>query len=194
MLPGPWRECSNIFLTIEFGPFAVLHNLVKIVLQHIRNLADLASQLGSKAGPCECLPQFIDKLDGNGREIVYEIERILDLVRDAGRQLAERGKLLSLDEAVLRGPQALQRLRQFACARLYSSKRRAFWMASTDCAPKVCNRLTVPWGKSPGCLRRTTSAPTIRSAPNSGTASSARNPARLMMSRTNVGSLLMSAT
>ena len=37
-------------------------------------------------------------------------------MRDPGGQLAERGELLRLDEAVLRGPQVLYRSRQFARA------------------------------------------------------------------------------
>ena len=35
-------------------------------------------------------------------------------MRDTGGQLTERGELLRLDQAVLRGPQILQRFRQFA--------------------------------------------------------------------------------
>jgi hypothetical protein len=71
--------------------------------------------------------------------------------------------------------------------RLFSStsvKRFAFWIAGTDCAAKVCSNSTVCLGNSPGALRRTTSAPTIRSAPSSGTISRARKPARTMTSRT----------
>ena len=37
-------------------------------------------------------------------------------MRDAGGQLAERGELFGLHQAVLRGPQVLQRFRQFARA------------------------------------------------------------------------------
>ena len=62
------------------------------------------------------LPQFVDEFDRDGREVVDEIERVLDLVRDASGQLAERGELLRLDEAVLGGAQVLQRFRQFAGA------------------------------------------------------------------------------
>ena len=72
----------------------------------------------SRLAPAKRLPQFVDQFDRDGREIVDEIERVLDLVRDAGGQLAERGELLGLDQAVLRGPQVLQRLRQFAGAGL----------------------------------------------------------------------------
>ena len=58
----------------------------------------------------ERLLQFVDQLDRDRREIVDEVERVLDLVRDAGGQLAKRGELLGLDQAILRGPQLLQRL------------------------------------------------------------------------------------
>ena len=100
------------------GALAVLHDLVEIALQHIRNLVDLRPQLGVEVGSGKRLPQFVNKLDRDGREVVDEIERVLDLVRDAGGQLPERGELLRLHQAVLRGAQLLQRLRQFARAGL----------------------------------------------------------------------------
>ena len=43
-------------------------------------------------------------------------------MRDAGGQLAKRGELLRLHQAVLRGPQILQRFRQFARARFRTFK------------------------------------------------------------------------
>ena len=64
------------------------------------------------------LPQLVNELDRDGRKIVDEIEWILDLVRNTGSQLPERGKLLRLNKAILRGPQVLQRLGQFARAAL----------------------------------------------------------------------------
>ena len=64
----------------------------------------------------ERLPQFVDEFDRDGREIVDEIERVLDFVGDAGGQLAERGELLRLHQPVLRGPQILQRFRQIGRA------------------------------------------------------------------------------
>ena len=110
-----------MFLTIEVGALAVLHDLFEVALQRIRNLVDLGAQLCCRrCAPAERLPQFIDELDRDGREIVDEIERVLDLVRDAGGQLAQRGKLLSLDQTVLRSPQILQRFRQFAGASLHA--------------------------------------------------------------------------
>ena len=62
--------------------------------------------------------QLVDQLAGDRREIVDEIERIFDLVRDAGGELAERGELLRLDEAVLCGAQSSSDSLVRACALL----------------------------------------------------------------------------
>ena len=107
-------------MTIEFGSFAVLHDLVEVALQHIRNLTDLSAQLAVEMGTCKRLTQFVDQLNGDGREIIDEIEWVLDLVCDPSRQLTERSELLRLDQAVLGGPQILQRFRQFAGASFYA--------------------------------------------------------------------------
>ena len=74
----------------------------------------------SRFAPAKRLPQFVDEFGGDRREIVDEIERVLDFVRDASGQLTERGELLCLDQAVLRGAQILQRLRQFARASFHA--------------------------------------------------------------------------
>ena len=59
---------------------------------------------------------FIDQLDRDCREVIDEIERVLDFVRDARSQLTERGELLRLDQAVLCGSQIIQRLRELCRA------------------------------------------------------------------------------
>ena len=62
------------------------------------DFADLGARLLSpRSIVVQCLPQFVDQFDRDSREIVDEIERILDLVSDAGGQLTERGKLLGLN-------------------------------------------------------------------------------------------------
>jgi hypothetical protein len=76
----------------RIGAFAVLHDLVEIALQHIRNSSDLCAQLAVKVRASKRFSQLVDKLDTDCREIVDEIERVLDLVRDASGQLAERGE------------------------------------------------------------------------------------------------------
>ena len=64
------------------------------------------------------LGKFADQLARQRREIVDEIERVLDLVRDAGGELAERGELFRLDEAVLRFAQVVERGGELLGARL----------------------------------------------------------------------------
>ena len=60
----------------------MLHDLVEIALQHIRDLADLRAQLGVEAYAAKRLAQFVDEFNRDGREVVDEIKRVLDLVRD----------------------------------------------------------------------------------------------------------------
>ena len=55
------------------------------------------------------LLQFVEQLDRKAGEIVDEVERVLDLVRDPGGQLAERRHLLGLDQIGLRRLQVAQR-------------------------------------------------------------------------------------
>src|SRR4029077_17234378 len=64
------------------GALTMLHDLVEIALERIRNLTDLRAQFGVKVRTAKRLPQFVDKFDGDGREIVHEVERVLDLVGD----------------------------------------------------------------------------------------------------------------
>ena len=97
-----------MFLTIEFGALAVLHHLVEIALQHIRDFTDFRAQLGVELRAAQRLPQFVDQLNRDGREIIDKIERVLDFVGDAGGELAERREFFCLHQAVLRGAQVLQ--------------------------------------------------------------------------------------
>src|SRR5829696_2285527 len=64
------------------------------------------------------VPELIDELQRQGREVVHEIERVFDFMRDPSSQLTERRKLLRLDEPILGGPKLLQRVRQFTCTSL----------------------------------------------------------------------------
>jgi hypothetical protein len=45
---------------------AVLHDLVEVALQSIRNLADLGTQLAVEVHPSKRLPQFVDEFDRDG--------------------------------------------------------------------------------------------------------------------------------
>ena len=74
--------------------------------------------LSSTESALQGILQLVDQFARDRREIVDEIERVLDLVRDAGGELAERGELLRLHQAILGGAQILKRRGQFARARL----------------------------------------------------------------------------
>ena len=63
--------------------------------------------------------ELVDQLARQRREIVDEIERVLDLVGDAGGELAERGELLRLDQPVLRLAQVVERGGELPRARLH---------------------------------------------------------------------------
>ena len=54
------------------------------------------------------LLQLVEQFDREPGEVVDEVERVLDLVGDAGGQLAERGHLLGLDQTGLRRLQVAQ--------------------------------------------------------------------------------------
>ena len=98
---------------------AVLDDLLEIAAQHIR-VSSLISlrRFSSSVHVFQGVLQLINQFARNPGEIVDEIERVLDLMRDAGGQLTKRGEFLRLDEAILRGSQILQRCGQFARAGL----------------------------------------------------------------------------
>ena len=100
------------------GTFAVLHDLVEIAaatcpLVRLISLRLFSLRLTSLNASCNSSISSA----GDPREIVDEIERVLDLVGDASRELAERGELLRLHQAVLCGAQILQRGSQLARSR-----------------------------------------------------------------------------
>ena len=107
-LAGTLARMQQHVLDDGVGALAVLHDLFEIAFQHLRQLADLAALLLSSAALEQALRQFVDQLGRQRREIIDEVERVLDLVRDAGRKLAERGELLRLHQAVLRSTQIVK--------------------------------------------------------------------------------------
>ena len=104
------------------GTLAVLHDLVEIASQCVCQFVNLGARLSFSDDAIQSVLQFINQFGGDPREIVDEIERVLDLVRDASGELTKRGQLLCLHQAVLRGSQILQRFRQFARAGFHPFK------------------------------------------------------------------------
>ena len=100
----------------------MLLDLVEIAPQRIGQFVDLGTGFSSRLTSLQGFPQLIEQLGGERREIVDEIQRVLDLVRDASGELTERGELLGLHQTILRGPQILQGFSQFARASLHAFK------------------------------------------------------------------------
>ena len=124
VLAGAFARMQQHVLDDRVGALAVLHHLFEIALQHVGQLVEFLSYACRRqaATGLSSIAQFIDQFGRERREIVDEIERVLDLVRDAGGELAERGELLGLDKAILCGAQFFQRHRQFARAGFHAFK------------------------------------------------------------------------
>ena len=114
--PEPSRECSSMFLTVESARLPCC-----TILPRLSRNVSIKSVISARLLSPESRAfrasrnSSINSMETD-REIVDEIERIFDLVRDAGGQLAERGKLLGVDKPILRGPQVLQGFGQFVGA------------------------------------------------------------------------------
>ena len=103
------------------GALAVRNDPLEIVGQRFDDLVDFAASffVEGRDGRRGRLLQFVQQPDRKPGEIVDEVERVLDLVRDAGRELAERGEFLGLDQPILRLAQIVERGGELARARLH---------------------------------------------------------------------------
>ena len=59
--PEPSRECSSMFLTMEFGALAVLDDLFEIALEHLRQFVDFLAGLVVERGRPEHLVELFDQ-------------------------------------------------------------------------------------------------------------------------------------
>src|SRR4051794_25916045 len=75
------------------------------------------------------LVELLDKLRREIGEVVDEVQRVLDLMRDTSGELTQGGELLSLNEAVLRSAELLERAAELARPRLHLLKERTFLIA-----------------------------------------------------------------
>ena len=63
MFSRPLTRMQQHVLDDRVGALAVLHDLVEIALQCIRNLTDLCAQFGVEVRASKRLPQFVNKFD-----------------------------------------------------------------------------------------------------------------------------------
>src|SRR6185295_16776794 len=102
------------------GTSAVLYDLVEVAAQRVHQFGNFQASFIVDRNALQGVLQFIDQFARDTGEIVDEIERVFDLVRDTRSELAERCQFLCLDEAILRGPQIFQCSRQLARAILHA--------------------------------------------------------------------------
>ena len=96
------------------GPSAVLAHLAHV---HVEVVEDLRQQIPVDFAVLarrllHLLLQLVDQLPRERGEVVHEVERIADLVRDAGGKRAERGELLLHHDLFLRAAETLERILQ----------------------------------------------------------------------------------
>ena len=113
------------------GALAVLDDLFEIVLQQAGQFVDFFPDLAVHRDRLEHVVQLVGQFCRQRREIVDEIERVLDLVRDAGGELAERGEFFGLDQAILRGAEVVEGCDSSLVRCRTSSNSRAFSIAMT---------------------------------------------------------------
>ena len=114
-LAGSRARVQQHVLDDRIGALAVLDHLAEVAGKQRHQFRRLLLIRRRRA---DRILQLIDELDRKRGEVVDEVQRVLDLVRDAGGQLAKRGELLGLDQPLLRGSELLQRFRQFPGSRL----------------------------------------------------------------------------
>ena len=77
-----------MFFDDGVGALAVLHDLVEIVAQGVRQFGYFTANPLIERRALEGLPQLIDQFDRDTREVVHEVKRILDFVGYASGKLA----------------------------------------------------------------------------------------------------------
>src|SRR5262245_6775832 len=83
------------------GSLAVLNDLREVLLEKTGQFINLGLYLLGETCLLQNVIEIVGELDRERREVVDEIERVLDFVGDACSKLAQRSKLFGLHEAIL---------------------------------------------------------------------------------------------
>ena len=112
--PVPPRECDSMLLTMPSArlPCSAILSRLPVIISIVSSNSARVSSLDPGQHGLSDLLQLVQQLDREAGEVVDEVQRVLDLVGDAGGELAERGHLLGLDQVGLGRLQPLQRVAQ----------------------------------------------------------------------------------
>ena len=138
--------------------------------------------LSARAAGLQHVVQLVGQFRRQCREIIDEIERVLDLVRDAGGELAERGEFLGLHQAVLRGAQFVERCDSSLVRACTSSNSRDILDRDHRLVGEGLQQLDVMVGERAGLDRASLRSPrsTFRHASEARTACCGSRAARAM--------------
>src|SRR4051794_8462744 len=109
--PEPSRECCSIFFTMESARLPCWTTFSRLLFS-IRVISSISSRLPLPTLISE-RTSFISSIS-SAHSAEKLLTRILDLVCNARGELPERRQFLSLNEAILRGAQVVERLRQLS--------------------------------------------------------------------------------
>ena len=102
----------------------------------------------------EHVVEFVGQFRRKRGEIVDEIERVLDFVRDPSRELAERSQFLGLHQAVLRVAQVVEGLRELSSALLDFLEQLDIGNRDDRLISKGLKKLDMMLGELAGCHAR----------------------------------------
>jgi len=88
----------------------------QVLLEVAGDLGDVVGLIVGRRRICDGLEQFFEQFIGRLGEVLDEVQRVADLVGDAGSHLAEGGQLLVGHDLVLRAVQVGQRLGELRVA------------------------------------------------------------------------------
>src|SRR5215831_18840860 len=101
--PDTPRECSSMLLTMPSARLPCSAIFSRLPVSIANDFVDIGTLVIGQPGDRRArgLLELVQQFDREAGEIVDKVERVFDLVGDAGGQLAKRGHLLGLDQPVL---------------------------------------------------------------------------------------------
>ena len=155
LFAGALARVQQHVLNDGVGALAVLDHLFQIAFQEFADFIQFFSPAGLvECGIFEYFGHLVDEFGRERGEIIDEIQRVLDFVRDAGGELAERGELLGLHKAILGAAKILERFRQFTGALLHLVEQPDILDRDHGLVGKSPQQPHVVIGKSAGVLAR----------------------------------------
>ena len=122
----------------------MLDDLLQVVLEQAGQFVDLVADILAQRHRLQHVIQLVGQLRRYRGKIIDEVERVLDLMRNAGGELAEGSELFGLDQPVLGGAQLVERFCQFLRARLHLIEQAGILDRNDSLVCKCLHQLDLP--------------------------------------------------